>query len=200
MSKNVRRKEERPGEIVDAAIEIFAKKGYAKTTFGAIAESLNMSRSNIYLYFPDKASLFQTCVKTVVLKNMQLLSKDVFKEDLPLDKTLHLITDVLTTVFSDKILVEFIIMALSESKFFPELAKIWHEEVVYLAAGLFEKILGPKVKVDLKFLWLQVVSPIFMTALSRHCFGEQSPFPTLSVLKEKLPEIILDNVKHLALE
>lgn len=49
-------------QIVDAAITLFAKIGYEKTTLEAIADSMNIAKSTVYLYFENKEQLFMKCI------------------------------------------------------------------------------------------------------------------------------------------
>jgi len=49
-------------EIMDAAIALFSKNGYENTTLEAIAESLNIAKSTVYLYFKNKEKLFMDCI------------------------------------------------------------------------------------------------------------------------------------------
>jgi AcrR family transcriptional regulator len=54
-------------EIIDAAIAVFSKKGYEKTTIEAIADSLHMGKSTIYLYFESKEDLFMECIERLTV-------------------------------------------------------------------------------------------------------------------------------------
>ena len=49
-------------QIVDAAIALFSRYGYEKTTLEALAESLHMAKSTVYLYFENKEDLFLECI------------------------------------------------------------------------------------------------------------------------------------------
>ncbi len=53
-----RRKEERPGEIVQAAFEEFARSGFAATKLDDVAARAGITKGTIYLYFPSKEDLF----------------------------------------------------------------------------------------------------------------------------------------------
>jgi AcrR family transcriptional regulator len=52
-----RRKEARPGEIVDAALEVFAEKGFAAAKLDDIGRRAGISKPTLYLYLrPRKRS------------------------------------------------------------------------------------------------------------------------------------------------
>jgi AcrR family transcriptional regulator len=54
-------------EIMDAAISFFSKNGYEKTTIDAIADSLHMAKSTVYLYFESKEDLFMECIERLTV-------------------------------------------------------------------------------------------------------------------------------------
>lgn len=51
-------KEQRRNDIIDAAQEVFARKGVDKATMGDVAEEARLSRGLIYFYFKDKDDLY----------------------------------------------------------------------------------------------------------------------------------------------
>ncbi len=53
-----REKEEMRERILDAAINLFLKEGYDKTSIRQIADAIEYSPATIYLYFKDKDDLF----------------------------------------------------------------------------------------------------------------------------------------------
>jgi AcrR family transcriptional regulator len=55
-------KEEVERRIIDAALRVFADKGYAAATIGEIAEVGGVSTGNIYRYYENKAALFDSIV------------------------------------------------------------------------------------------------------------------------------------------
>jgi AcrR family transcriptional regulator len=44
--------------IGDAALEVFARKGFAPATMAEIAKAAHVATGNVYLYFPNKEELF----------------------------------------------------------------------------------------------------------------------------------------------
>ncbi|MBB3134506.1 AcrR family transcriptional regulator [Rhizobium pisi] len=53
------RRARRPHEILEAAFEEFAAKGYAATRVEDVATRLGITKGTVYLYFPTKDVLFQ---------------------------------------------------------------------------------------------------------------------------------------------
>lgn len=56
-------KEQRRALIIDKAIELFAKKGYAETKIGDIAAAADMSVGLMFHYFESKEKLFEEIVR-----------------------------------------------------------------------------------------------------------------------------------------
>ena len=61
-----RRAEARPDEVLDAAIALFAKQGFAATTVEQIAKQAGLSKGAVYLYFPSKKALLEGLVHRAV--------------------------------------------------------------------------------------------------------------------------------------
>ena len=58
-----RRKADRPDEIVAAAFEVFAERGFAAARLDDIAARAGVSKGAIYLYFATKEDIFQAVVE-----------------------------------------------------------------------------------------------------------------------------------------
>ena len=59
--------EERPKQILDAALAAFAERGLAASRLEDIAKRAGLSKGTIYLYFPNKEELFREVVRTNVI-------------------------------------------------------------------------------------------------------------------------------------
>lgn len=62
-----RRPEHRPGQIIEAALEVFGKKGLAKTRLEDIAVRAGVSKGTIYIYFENKEALFKEVVRETAI-------------------------------------------------------------------------------------------------------------------------------------
>jgi TetR/AcrR family transcriptional regulator len=63
-SKRERRKEERPGEIVAAALKVFVSHGFAATRMEDVAKEAGVAKGTVFRYFPTKEDLFKAMVQT----------------------------------------------------------------------------------------------------------------------------------------
>lgn len=58
--------ETRPDEVLDAALAVFAEKGFAATKVDDIARRAGISKGTVYLYFPSKDALIEAIVRRAV--------------------------------------------------------------------------------------------------------------------------------------
>jgi len=77
-----RRKEDRPKEITEAALQAFAEKGYAATRVEEVAKRAGVSKGLMYLYFKTKEELFKAVVKSVVVRRVDQLIGSIESTDL----------------------------------------------------------------------------------------------------------------------
>ena len=52
----------REQQMLDAAVTVFAEKGFRETSMDAIAAAANISKPMLYLYYGSKDELFAACV------------------------------------------------------------------------------------------------------------------------------------------
>lgn len=62
-SPRMRRPDQRPEEILEAALTVFAARGYRPATMEAIAREAGITKGTIYLYFESKEDLFVSMVR-----------------------------------------------------------------------------------------------------------------------------------------
>ena len=66
--KRERRKEARPGELLDAALALFVEKGFAATRVEEVASHAGVSKGTLFLYFPTKEDLFKAVIHENISK------------------------------------------------------------------------------------------------------------------------------------
>src|SRR5688572_10872868 len=63
LARRERRKEARPGELLEAALDLFVEKGFAATRSEEVAARAGVSKGTLFLYFPSKEELFKAVVR-----------------------------------------------------------------------------------------------------------------------------------------
>src|SRR5260370_17923518 len=78
-----RRKEARPSEIVDAALEVFAEKGFAAAKLDDIARKAGISKATLYLYFDTKEDIFRAVARAAVASLLEAFESQAEGADAP---------------------------------------------------------------------------------------------------------------------
>jgi AcrR family transcriptional regulator len=138
-----RRAEDRPREICAAALDVFTEKGFAAARLDEIARRAGVSKGTLYLYFKDKEDLFRAVVRDTVAPNVDALRQAAMASDLPFAAVAHMFLSRFADIASRLPVGAVAKMVIGESGNFPELAKVWHDQVagpaIGLLAGLIEK-------------------------------------------------------------
>ncbi|WP_244937324.1 TetR/AcrR family transcriptional regulator [Methylobacterium crusticola] len=131
MSPRQRRKEERPGEILEAAFEEFARSGFAGTKLDDVAARAGITKGTIYLYFASKEELFIATVKELnrpIRENLAALTAAAQGPAMTILRR-HF-AFVYDHMVEDRRAREVMRMLLAEVSRFPDLAARWHAEVI----------------------------------------------------------------------
>ncbi|HEY2473825.1 MAG TPA: TetR/AcrR family transcriptional regulator [Candidatus Cybelea sp.] len=123
-----RRKEQRPGEILDAALRIFAQSGFAGTKLDDVAAAAGIGKGTIYLYFETKEDLFRAVVRQLFLSNFETLRQLVPVEGSSAHAILRRFAERLLTVIESD-LGAVIKIVVTESEAFPWIAEFYVREV-----------------------------------------------------------------------
>src|ERR1700733_15263787 len=62
-AKRERRKEARPGELLEAALDLFVEKGFAATRSEEVVARAGVSKGTLFLFFQSKEELFKAVVR-----------------------------------------------------------------------------------------------------------------------------------------
>ena len=171
--KRQRRAEDRPREICAAALDVFAEKGFAAARLDEIARRAGVSKGTLYLYFEDKADLFRAVVRHTVAPNIDLVRTMIEGVDLPFPDVIRMFLPRFAALTSQVRVGAVAKMVIGESRNFPELAKVWHDEVVSKALGLIGGLIeraqakGEVRPGDPRYLTFTLMGPMVMGLLWR---------------------------------
>jgi AcrR family transcriptional regulator len=183
-----RRKEARPQELLDAALDLFVERGYAATRLDDVAAQAGVSKGTLYLYFANKEDLF----KAVVRENLvPVLDEAQVLIDQYQGTSAQLFRDFILGWWKrigDTKLSGITKLMLAESGNFPELAQFYHEEVISRSNTIIIRMLergiarGEFREIDTVNANMVIVSPIMMLMMWRHSFGASECMPPISPL------------------
>jgi AcrR family transcriptional regulator len=69
--------DERPQQIVDAALEVFGERGLAGARLDDIAQRAGVAKGTIYLYFANKEELFQEVVRRTIVARLDRTEREI---------------------------------------------------------------------------------------------------------------------------
>ena len=125
-----RRPADRPAEIVAAALEVFAERGFQAARLEEVARRAGVSKGALYLYFETKEELFRVVVSETIAPNLHRAAA-LADSDTPFEPTVRAIFGLLAQrVLADRRLGGVVKLVIAESRSRPELAEIWHQTLV----------------------------------------------------------------------
>lgn len=136
-----RRKEHRPGELLDAALEVFVARGYAAARLDDVATRAGVSKGTLYLYYACKEDLFKAVVRVTILPVIEQFRTRVEQTT---GSSEQLLVDVLNcwwSCFSKPKTAGILKLVMSEASNFPEVARFFHEEVATLGHNVVRRII-----------------------------------------------------------
>lgn len=172
-----RRKEDRPTEIVAAALDVFVERGFAAARVEEVARRAGVTKGTLYLYFDSKAALFKAVVRENIVAALTRASATV---DRHTGSTPDLFARLLREtwqVMGDTRLSGLPKLVLSEARNFPEVAQFWYEEVVRPGHELFGRVLRRGIErgefrpVDVKLSVRLALAPLLHLLVWQHSLG-----------------------------
>lgn len=77
---------DKKAQIMEKAVEVFARKGYHKTRISDITRAVGLGHSTFYLYFPSKKAMFLECVDQVFQAMFSGVWEEIKHEQNPLKR------------------------------------------------------------------------------------------------------------------
>lgn len=196
-----RRKDARPGEIVAAALEVFAEKGFAAARLDDIAARAGVSKGALYLYFETKQDLFEAVVRDAVSPNIAVVEAAAASNDLPFAMVSRMLLARAADLLSTSAVGPVAKMVIAESRNFPDLARVWHDEVVSRVLGIITGLIaraqarGEIRPGNPRFHALALIGPLLMGALWREVLEPVGAEPIdLKALAEQHIETALNGL------
>jgi AcrR family transcriptional regulator len=175
--KRSRRKEARPGELLEAALDLFVEKGFAATRVDDVAARAGVSKGTLFLYFPSKEELFKAVVRENIVGRFTEWNTE-------LETFVGTTSEVLTycyQVWWERIGATkasgITKLMFSEAQNFPEIAQFYQQEVILPGRALIRRILqrgmerGEFRQMDLEYGTYIVLAPMMFLMLWNNSMG-----------------------------
>jgi len=193
-----RRKDARPQEILEAALKVFAEKGFAAARMEDIAVRACVSKGTIYLYFPSKEAVFRALVREMLVPQWTQAAGLVRDHQ---GLVAPLLAQVLRTLgsfvsTSDRVVLPKMVIA--EAGNFPDLARIYREELVERGIALFSAVIeagigrGEFRPVPVEHVVRLCVAPLLLAALCRTTFAplEARPYDYMELIETHIATLL----------
>jgi AcrR family transcriptional regulator len=131
-----RRKQARPAEILDAALTVFAEKGFAAARMEDIAARAGVTKGTIYLYFPSKEEVFKSLARQHVGDTLAAATERARTYQGSFREFLTMMMLVMAEKLERGHMAVLPKIIIAESGNFPELARFWRTEVIDKALGM----------------------------------------------------------------
>ena len=182
-----RRKDARPQELLDAALNMFVEKGYAATKLDEVAKQAGVSKGTVYLYFANKEELFKAVVQNHIVTALDNIEEaaNIHRGSVSdlLSKLIKIWWNNVGATRSSAIAK----VIIAEAGNFPEIAKFYHEEVIFRGENMTMQIIqrgidaGEFRRVDTRTISHLIMSPFLFLCIWKYSFSQyasQSPDPS----------------------
>jgi AcrR family transcriptional regulator len=176
-----RRKEARPQELLDAALELFAEKGFAATRSEEVAARAGVSKGTLYLYYPSKEELLKAVIEQRLSSQIAAVAEQVANYPGSAEALMNeVLADWWIKVFDSPTSAVFKLI-ITEVRNFPEIAEFYVREVVEPGKQLVGRIVqrgierGEFRQVDVPAVVLSLIFPMIMLCLHKHSVGACVP-------------------------
>jgi len=193
-----RRKEARPGEILEAALSVFAEKGFAAARMEDIALRAGVTKGTIYLYFPSKEAVFKSLLSETMVTSIDAIIEAAKTAQGPVPDVLRFALTAFGQFIctSNRIVLPKIILA--ESGNFPELVRFYRSEIVDKGLGALSELIARGVArgelrpVKPEFIARQIIGPMLLTGLWRIVFEplDDKPFDHAGLIQSHIETLL----------
>ena len=198
----VRRKQARPAELLDAALDLFIEKGYTATKVEAVAARAGVSKGTLFLYFPSKADLFNAVVRQNIGIRFQQWNQEFETFQGSSADMLHYCYQSWWEHVGATKASGITKLMLCEASNFPEIALFYQHEVSAPGHALIRRILqrgldsGEFQIADLESAVYAVVAPLLFLTLSRHASLACVPPDALTLSPQRYLENQINLLLH----
>ncbi len=176
-----RRKDARPQELLDAALDLFVEKGFAAARADEVAQRAGVSKGTLYLYYPSKEEL----LKAVIREHLSArIAAGAALADQHRGSTSELLREVFGRWWHDVLdspTSGVFKLVITEVRNFPDLAAFYQREVVEPGERLIGRIVqrgidnGEFEPLDVTCVVHSLMLPMVMCCLHKHSLGACAP-------------------------
>lgn len=196
-----RRKEARPDEILAAALEEFAEKGYAASRLDDVARRAGVAKGTIYLYYAGKEDLFEAVVRRAVSPEFDRVEQLALTFPGSVEAFLRgpflMLQHYLLRSDARRLVRVFMV----EGPLFPELTAFYYREVASRGIAMMRAMISRGVErgefreTALTELPQPLIAGAVMALMWESLFGHLAPLDTDRFLETHI-DLLLDGLKR----
>lgn len=196
-----RRKQERPQELLDAALELFVQKGYAATHSEEVARRAGVSKGTLYLYYPSKEELFKAVVRSSLSNLIAEGAELAERHQGSTRELLMAIARIWWERIGSRPAAGLHRVLLAELQHVPELQRFYADEVVAPADALFKRALqrgidrGEFRAMPIEEACYALIAPLLFRALDGGTLWAPPPRPVEELLELQF-DILLRGIER----
>lgn len=126
--------------ILEAALDVFLEKGFTEARLDEVAARAGVAKGTIYLYVPSKQALFEALVKSGIGGPIGTIEQTMLTLDVPAEEQFRTLFTFLRREVLGTRRMDIVRLLLREASRFPELAEIYHREVIGRGLGILRGI------------------------------------------------------------
>ena len=180
-SQRQRRKDARPLELLDAALELFVEKGFAAARAEEVAQRAGVSKGTLYLYYPSKEELFKAVIVRNLTSRIAATAQQVQAWDGEMATLLEsLLVQWWQETYASPASGVFKIL-IAEMRNFPEIAEYYVQQVIEPGSALIGSIIARGIgsgefrAVDVESTVHSLVLPMVMLCVHKHGLAACTP-------------------------
>lgn len=172
-----RRKDARPQELLEAALDLFVERGYAGTRLDDVAAQAGVSKGTLYLYFTNKEELFKAVVRENLFPVLTEAEEIIDQHEGTSAELFRQFIMKWWEKIGDTKLSGITKLMIAESGNFPEVTQFYHDEVISRSNAIIVRMLergiarGEFRPIDTANAHRVICAPIIMLMMWKHSFG-----------------------------
>jgi AcrR family transcriptional regulator len=176
-STRQRRKDARPQELLDAALDLFVERGFAATRSEDVAARAGVSKGTLYLYYPSKEELLKEVIRHHVINPIAEGVQIIREFEGPTPELLALVLRLWWERIGETRASGIVKLMTSEVRNFPEIAQFYVDEVVAPSNQMLAQVIqrgvdrGEFRDVNVVEVVHALVGPLVFLALNKHSLG-----------------------------
>ena len=198
--KRRERKDTRPQEIVAAAFEEFAAKGYAAARLEDVAARARVSKGLPYLYFKTKEELFKAVVRSVITAHFDVIREKMETTELSVEAFLKgpFLSFIQELVGSRRAFIARLLIA--EGHKHPELTAFYYEQVVSRGIETLTRLIDRGIErgefrpTRLRDFPQLLIAPVLTAIIWRGLFERHHHLDTDALLRTNI-ELLTDAIR-----